>query len=322
MRIVFMGTPAFAVPPLAALLDAGFEVVACVTQPDRPSGRGNRVDACPVKQLAVSRDVPVLQFERVSRQEGLDALRALSPDLFVTAAFGQILSRKVLAIPPLGTVNLHASLLPAYRGPAPINWCVIHGETTTGVTTMRTDAGVDTGDILLSLPVAIGPEETAGELTERLSRQGASLLVETVRRIQAGDCPCTPQDHQAATHHPMLTRAHGCVDWTKSARQIANLVRGVDPWPGAFTALPGGGVLKIWKARPVEGAGQPGEILCCDVKRGLHVACGEGALEIVELQAENAKRMTATAYVLGHPMMTGQRLGGEENEWTKHNSLG
>lgn len=312
MRIIYMGTPAFAVPPLAALLDAGYDVVACVTQPDRPSGRGHRVMACPVKQLAVLRGVPVLQFERVSRQEGLDALRALAPDLLVTAAFGQILSRKVLSIPPQGTVNVHASLLPKYRGPAPINWCIIHGETETGVTTMRTDAGIDTGDMLLSHKVRIGPEETAGELTERLSQVGAALLVETLRRMEAGDCPPIPQDHDTATHHPMLTKEHGRIDWMQSARQITDLVRGVHPWPGAWTTLPDGGVLKIWKVRALQGTGQPGEVLYGDAKRGLLVACGDGALELMELQAPNAKRMAAFQYMLGHPMEPGRRLGVEE----------
>lgn len=312
MRIVYMGTPAFAAAPLAALLDAGYDVIACVAQPDRPSGRGNQIAECPVKQLAVLRGVPVLQFERVSRQEGLDALRALSPDLLVTAAFGQILSRKVLAIPAMGTVNVHASLLPKYRGPAPINWCIIHGETVTGVTTMRTDAGIDTGDMLLSRQVLIGPEETAGELTARLSQVGASLLLETLHEMEAGNCPPIPQDHEAASHHPMLTKEHGRIDWTKTAQQISNLVRGVHPWPGAWTTLPDGSVLKIWGVRMVQGEGQPGEILCCDAKHGLHIACGAGALDVTEMQAPNAKRMAASQYVLGRPMEPGRRLGMEE----------
>lgn len=313
MRIVFMGTPAFAVPSLAALLDHGYEVVAAVTQPDRPSGRGNKLTACPVKELAVSHGVPVLQFERIRRQEGLDALRALSPDLFVTAAFGQILSQKVLDIPQMGTVNVHASLLPAYRGPAPINWCIIEGETDTGVTTMMTDAGIDTGDILLQRQTPIGLEETAGELTERLASLGADLLIETLRRMADGTCPRIPQDEALASRHPMLDKAHGRIDWTQSATDIANLVRGVNPWPGAWTALPDGGTLKIWQAQAGLGMGEPGQILFADGRRGMAVACGEGALTILEMQAPGSRRMAAADYLRGHPIDSGLRLGMEES---------
>lgn len=312
MRIVFMGTPAFAVPSLAALLDAGYDVVAAVTQPDRPSGRGKRLTACPVKELAVSRGVPVLQFERIRKQEGLDALRALSPDLFVTAAFGQILSQKVLDIPTMGTVNVHASLLPKYRGPAPINWCIIEGETVTGITTMMTDAGIDTGDILLQRETPIGPEETAGTLTLRLADIGAALLLETLACLAQGNCPRTPQDHEAATRQPMLDKESGRIDWTRDAEAISSLVRGVDPWPGAWTALPGGGILKIWRAKPAEGHGKPGEVLFADGKRGMAVACGTGALTVLELQAPGAKRMAAADYLRGHPLDSGLVLGMEE----------
>jgi len=311
MRIVFMGTPAFAVPSFLALLAGGYDVVAAVTQPDRPSGRGNKLTPCPVKAAAVSRGVPVLQFERIRRQEGLDALRALSPDLFVTAAFGQILSEKVLAIPLLGTVNVHASLLPAYRGPAPVNWCVIQGETVTGVTTMMTDAGVDTGDILLRREVAIGPEETAGSLSERLAGVGAALLVETLGQLAGGALARVSQDHGKATRHPMLTKEHGRIDWTRGARAIADLVRGVDPWPGAWTTLPDGGTLKIWRASVMEGHGTPGEVLHADGKRGMAVACGEGSLAVTELQAPGTKRMAAADYLRGHPIDTGCVLGME-----------
>lgn len=313
MRIVFMGTPEFAVPSLAALLDADYEVVAAVTQPDRPVGRGKKLAACPVKLLAESRGVQVLQFERIRKQEGLDALRALKPDLFVTAAFGQILSQKVLDIPTMGTVNVHASLLPAYRGPAPINWCIIEGETTTGVTTMMTDAGIDTGDMLLQSETVIGAEETAGELSPRLAEMGAELLVETLRQLQAGTCPRTPQDESLATRHPMLDKQTGKIDWTKSATQIVNLIRGVNPWPGAWTTMPDGGVLKIWKAYAGVGFGEPGEILYADGKQGMAVACGEGVLQVEEMQAPNAKRMPCKSYLCGKTMDCGCRLGMEEN---------
>ena len=310
MRIVYMGTPEFAVPPLEALIREGFSVIACVTQPDRPSGRGNRMAVSPVKAVAAAHSIPVLQFERVSRADGPEALSRLSPDLFVTAAFGQILSKKVLAIPKHGTVNVHASLLPQYRGPAPINWCIINGETKTGVTTMMTDAGIDTGDILLAREVDILPEETAGELTPRLSGVGAALLVETLRRTEAGDCPRTPQDHEAATRHPMLQKEHGRMDFSRPAGQLANLVRGVNPWPGAWACLPDGGVIKIFKARAIPGDGAPGTVLQSDPKRRLVIACGEGALDILELQAQSAKRMTAGAYLLGHPIARGSRFPG------------
>lgn len=313
MRVVFMGTPAFAVPSLRALLDGGYTVVAACTQPDRPAGRGNRLTACPVKQLAEARGVPVLQFARIRGQKGLDALGALSPDLFVTAAYGQILSEKMLAIPRFGTVNVHASLLPKYRGPAPINWCVIEGETVAGVTTMMTDAGIDTGDILLRTEAAILPEETAGELTARLAEAGASLLIETLRHLEAGTLPRTPQDHEKATRHPMLEKAHGRIDWSMSAERIARLVRGVDPWPGAWTTLPDGGVLKIWKARAQaqDGAASaaPGTILYADGRRGMAVACGEGALSVTEIQAPGARRMAAADYLRGHPLGAGLQLG-------------
>lgn len=314
MRIIFMGTPAFAAPSLTALLDAGYDVVAAVTQPDRPSGRGKKLVPGPVKALAISRGVEVLQFQRIRLQEGLDALGALRPDLFVTAAFGQILSQQVLDIPPLGTVNVHASLLPGYRGPAPINWCIIEGETETGVTTMLTDAGIDTGDILLQRKATIGPDETAGALTDRLSVLGADLLIETLRHIEAGDCPRTPQDEALASYHPMLKKEHGRIDWTQNASAIANRVRGVNPWPGAWTTLPDGGTLKIWSARAGDLSGEadrtaaPGSILHADGKQGMAVRCGEGALDILELQAPNAKRMASADYLRGHPIEPGTRL--------------
>jgi methionyl-tRNA formyltransferase len=306
-----MGTPEFAVPPLTALLDAGYAVAAVCAQPDRPSGRGNRVAAGPVKALAARHGIPVLQFERIRRREGVAALTALAPDLFVTAAFGQILSPKVLAIPRMGTVNLHASLLPAYRGPAPVAWSIIQGERVTGVTTMMTDAGVDTGDILLSRPVEILPEETAGELTARLAAVGADLLVETIRRLERGDCPRVPQDEAKATRQPMLEKAHGRVDWTLPAATIVNWVRGVTPWPGAFTETPEG-VLKIGRVRALESgkSGAPGQVLEADPRRGLVIACGAEALEVLELQAPSSKRMESRAYLAGHPLAPGVRWGG------------
>jgi methionyl-tRNA formyltransferase len=254
--------------------------------------------------------VPVFQFERLRAPEGVAALTALRPDLAVTAAFGQILSQKLLDIPPLGVVNVHASLLPAYRGPAPINWCIMEGETVTGVTTMRTDAGIDTGDMLLQQSVDILPGESAGALSERLAHAGASVLLRTLEALARGDCPRTSQDPALASYKPMLRKEIGRIDWTRPARRIANLVRGVDPWPGAFTSH-GETVYKIWRAEALEGSagGAPGAVLEADTRSGLIVAAGEGALHVLELQAPGAKRMAAADYLRGRPMAAGIRLG-------------
>lgn len=310
-----MGTPDFAVPSLNALLDAGYDVVGVITQPDRPVGRGHKVAMTPVKQAAVERGVPVYQFERLRKQEGLDCLRALKPDLCVTAAFGQILSRKLLEVPRLGTINVHASLLPKYRGSAPINWCIANGETVTGVTTMLTDIGVDTGDMLMKVETEIGPEETAGELTDRLANLGAQLLIDTLKPYIEGTLKPTPQNEAEMSHVSMLTREDGRLDWSCSAKQLADRVRGFDPWPGTWTTLPEG-VLKVWKARvcdkPV--SGKPGEIAVASAKEGLIVCCGEGALEIVEMQAPNAKRMAAKAYLAGKKLPVGEILGENEQQ--------
>ena len=314
-RVVFMGTPEFAVPSLDALLDAGYEVVGAFTQPDRPVGRGHKLAACPVKQRALERGVPVFQFERVRKQEGLDAMRALKPDVVVTAAFGQILSKKLLEVPKHGTVNVHASLLPQYRGSAPINWCILNGETVSGVTTMLTDAGIDTGDMLLSRETPIGDMETAGELTERLSKIGAELLIETLEKYLKGEITPVKQDESKMSHQPMLDKDMGRIDWGRSAKEIACQVRGLNPWPCAFTSLPGGN-LKIYLAKPadMDAAGaEPGTVIESSAKKGLFVACGEGVLEIIEMQAPNAKRMAAKVYLNGKRIDAGTLLGKEDN---------
>lgn len=310
MRIAFMGTPAFAVPSLRALLDAGYDVVGVFTQPDRPVGRGHKLAICPVKQLALERDVPVYQFERLRKPEGLACLQSLEPDIVVTAAFGQILSQALLDVPKRGTVNVHASLLPAYRGAAPINWCILQGETKTGVTTMLTDAGVDTGDMLLARETEIGEMETADALTERLSALGAALLIETLEKYIRGEIKPEKQDPEKASHQPMLKKEMGKIDWTKSAQEICNQVRGLNPWPCAYTAY-AGGTLKVYLARPMEGEGEPGCVLQASAKEGLLVACGSGALEILEMQAPNAKRMGAKAYLAGKKMEPGMKFGEE-----------
>ena len=308
MRIVFMGTPEFAVPSLKALLDAGYGVVGVFTQPDRPVGRGHKLAACPVKKLAVERGVPVYQFERLRNEEGLACLRALAPDIVVTAAFGQILSQALLDVPQMGTVNVHASLLPAYRGAAPINWCILNGETRTGVTTMLTDAGVDTGAMLLRRETDIGETETAAELSVRLSQLGAELLIETLKGYIAGEIAPTPQDERLASRQPMLKKEMGLIDWTRSAKEIACQARGLDPWPSAYTDYLGG-TLKIYRARPAMGEGEPGTVLRSSAKEGLFVACGEGALEVLEMQAPGGKRMSARAYLAGKKIEPGTRFG-------------
>ncbi len=309
MRIVFMGTPEFAVPSLHALFSAGYEIAGVFSQPDRPSGRGHKLMAPPVKEAAIELGLPIFQFERIRRKEGIDALRACAPELVVTAAFGQILSKVLLAVPPRGTVNVHASLLPAYRGPAPINWCIINGEAETGVTTMYTDAGVDTGDTIYARRTPIGPQETAGELTRRLADMGAELIVKTLADIIAGTAPRTAQNEALASHYPMLSREAGAIDWALPGHSIDCLVRGVDPWPGA-TTLYEGTPLKIWKVRPAPGSGTPGEILRADANAGLVVACKDGAVEILSLQAPGKSRVAARDWLRGHSLPLGGILGG------------
>ncbi len=309
MRIVFMGTPEFAVPSLRALLENGYQVEAAFTQPDRPAGRGQKLTACPVKLLAQERGVPVHQFEKIKAPEGVACLKELKPDLVVTAAFGQILSREILEVPRYGTINVHASLLPAYRGSAPINWCIINGEREAGVTTMLTDVGMDTGDMLLKVRTPIGELETAGELTVRLAELGAQLLIETLRGYPHGGLTPQKQDERLASYQPMLKKEMGHIDWTKAASEIACLVRGLNPWPCAY-AQGDMGRLKIYLARPCEARFQApaGTVTLASAKEGLFVACGEGWLEILEMQAPNARRMTAKAYLQGKRIDEGSKL--------------
>ena len=310
-----MGTPEFAVPSLEALIGAGYEVVAAVTQPDRPVGRNKTLTPPPVKVCAQAHGVPVLQFERIRRKEGREALTALQPDLFVTAAFGQILSKAVLDIPRLGTINVHASLLPQYRGSAPINWCIVSGEKKAGVTTMMTNEGIDTGDMLLRDEVEIGENETAEELTERLSSLGAQTLLRTLRALEEGTLVRTPQNEAEASYQPMLSREMGEMDWSRSAQQLHDQVRGLYPWPGAYTTMDSG-VLKVWVSRisDMKTDAAPGAVVKADAKEGLFVACGTGVLQIVELQAPGSKRMNARDYLRGKPMQTGTVLGGSHAE--------
>lgn len=306
-----MGTPDFAVPSLRALIDGGYDVAGVFCQPDRPKGRGHKLAPCPVKEEAVRLGIPVFQPERIKREEGVAQLRALAPDLCVTAAFGQLLSQEILDIPPLGTINVHSSLLPRHRGSAPINWSIMLGDTVTGVTTMFTDKGMDTGDMLLRRETAIGEEENAGQLSDRLSVMGAELLLETIRALEAGTLVRTPQNHSEATYEPKLDKETGRICFEKTAREIDCLVRGATPWPGAFTALCGGQTMKVFRVARCSDAptGRPGEIIAADARGGLVVSCADADIELVEIQMPGAKRMNAKDYLRGHTMDTGVCLG-------------
>lgn len=322
-----MGTPDFAAVHLKALAAAGYPIVGVVTQPDRPRGRGGRVSFSPVKQAALELGLPVLQPARVKNPQAVADIAALQPDLAVVVAFGQILTQQLLDVPRLGCINVHASLLPQYRGAAPIHWAVINGETLTGVTTMWMDAGLDTGDMILRSEVPIGPEMTTGELHDRLAEAGAELLVRTLRAVERGDAPRTPQDHAIATYAPRLTPADERIDWTRPAAQIANLVRGMNPWPVAHTVTPRGR-LKVWQARPWNpaqggalpltgaaaspGAGSaaaaPGTVVAVRKGEGLLVQTGGGLLLLQEVQPENGRRMTAEEYARGQRLEPGAAL--------------
>ena len=309
-RGVFMGTPEFAVPSLNALYEKGFDIAGVFTQPDRPAGRGKKLTACPVKQRALELGLSVYQFEKVKAPEGVAQLKALAPDVMVTAAFGQILTKEILDIPARGTVNVHASLLPAYRGSAPINWCILNGEREAGVTLMLTDVGIDTGDVLISRSTPIGELETAGELTARLADLGGELLGEALPRYLEGKITPVRQDESRASYQPMLNKAMGEIDWTRSARAIADQVRGLNPWPCAYTDMPGG-TLKIYLAKPVPDTAdaEPGTVTVSGPKTGLIVKCGQGSLEILEMQAPGGKRMAPKAYLAGKKIDVGTRFG-------------
>lgn len=300
MRVVFMGTPEYGVPSLKALIDAGYQVVGVFTQPDRPSGRGKKLQFSPVKQCAVENNIPVYQPAKI-RVDGVEDLRALQPDVCVTAAFGQILSQEVLDIPKMGTVNVHASLLPEYRGSSPINWCLLNGEQVTGVTTMLTDKGIDTGDILQKAECVIEPDDTAATLTVKLAELGAQLLIDTLKKLENGACPREKQDESKMSYYPMLKKEMGLLDFNKTAQQLVDQVRAFDPWPCAYLMVDGA-PMKVWKAAVEDRTGMPGQILCANAKEGLVIAAGEKALKVVELQAQGGKRMRAQDYLRGHAL--------------------
>ena len=306
MRIVFMGTPDFAVPSLQALLDAGHEVCAVYTQPDKPQGRKQILTAPPVKILAQQQGIPVYQPQTLKDETEQARLRALAPEAIIVVAYGKLLPKAVLDIPPRGCINVHGSLLPRWRGAAPIQWAVIAGDEKAGVTTMQMAEGLDTGDMLLTYETAVGARETAGELFDRLAQAGANLLVETLEKLDR--ITPRPQDDSQSCYAHMLDKAMAVIDWTKAAREIDCRVRGLNPWPVALTTL-AGARLKIYAAEPAEGSGKPGEVLESEPKKGLVVACGSGALALHEVQLVGGKRMQSADFLRGHAVPKGSILG-------------
>lgn len=300
MRVVFMGTPDIAATCLTGILDAGFQVVGVYTQPDRPKGRGMKLVASAVKEVALRHQIPVFQPENFKEAETVEQLRQLKPDICAVVAYGRILPQSVLDIPTFGCINIHASILPAYRGSAPYQWAVLDGCAETGVTAMYLVRQMDAGDIIEVSKTPIGENETAGELLDRLAVLGAELLCKTLGRFQKGKVEATPQDEALVSFAPMLDKTMCPIDWTKTARQVHNHVRGLHPWPVATATLAGTN-FKIHQTVITEGAGAPGQILGL-TKTGLVVACGEGAVEIRQLQAEGGKRMAAPDYFRGHPL--------------------
>lgn len=300
LRIVFMGTPEFAAKSLQALIDEGNEILGVFTQPDKKQGRGQKVGFSAVKELALKYNLQVFQPNTLRSEEAFKVLKELNPELIVVVAYGKILPENILKIPPYGCVNVHGSLLPEYRGAAPIQWAVIDGKKKTGITTMYMDKGMDTGDMLLKEELEIVPDETAGELFDRLSNVGADLLIRTIEAIKNNEVTPQKQDETKATYAPMLNKDMAEIDWNKPAEQIHNLVRGLNPWPVAFTFLDGKKV-KVYKTKVVEtAAGQPGEIKSI---APFVIACGENsALEIVELQMENKKKMSAAEFFRGYKL--------------------
>lgn len=314
MRIVFMGTPAFAVPTLQQLLNTEFSVVGVVCQPDRPSGRGKKVQVGPVKALALSQGIPLAQPEKIKDPRFMETLRAWDPDAIVVAAFGRILPKIILNLPPKGCLNVHGSLLPKYRGAAPIPWALILGETETGITIMLMDEGMDTGAILQQEVIPIGPDETAGELATRMAQIGGALLVSTLRGWDAGTMRSYPQNESEATFAPILKKEDGLIHWDRPARTIANRIRGLSPWPGVYTFLKRErwGIWKVEVVGPVTGIGRifsdnlqvPGTITAV-TKQAICVQTGQGHLNLLGIQPENKKRMNVSDYLAGHRVEEG-----------------
>ena len=308
MRIVFMGTPDFAVPSLQALIDAGHDVCAVYTQPDKPQGRKQILTAPPVKTLALEHDIPVFQPNTLKNEDEQARLRELAPEVIIVVAYGKLLPKAVLDIPPHGCINVHGSLLPRWRGAAPIQWAVIAGDEMAGVTTMQMAEGLDTGDMLLTYETKVGEKETAGELFDRLAQSGAELLTQTL--VKLDEITPRPQDDAQSCYAHMLDKQMAVIDWNKSAHEIDCLIRGLNPWPIALTTL-SGERLKVFAAEKAAGNGEPGTVLEADPKKGLTVACGEGALGLTEIQLVGGKRMKATDFLRGHVIEVGTKLGDE-----------
>lgn len=311
MKIIYMGTPDFAVAPLEAILKAGHEVTAVVTQPDRQKGRGREIQYSPVKECALSYGIPVLQPLKIKEKDAVEELRKYPADIFVVAAFGQLLSEEILNMPRFGCINIHASLLPAYRGAAPIQWCVINGEEKTGVTIMQMAKGMDTGDILLQKEVVLDEKETGGSLFDRLMETGAELIVEALPKIEAGELTPVVQKEELATYAGKITKDMGNIDFAKSAVTIERLIRGLNPWPSAFTHYKGK-ILKIWEADVVSECANaenpvPGTVIAMD-KESFTLATGEGALRIRSLQPEGKKRMSCAEFMRGYEVKVGEAL--------------
>ena len=305
MRVIFMGTPDFAVPSLEALLTK-HEVVLVVTQPDKPKGRGKKMVPTPVKACALEHGIPVLQPEKVKEPEFVEQLRSYEPDLIAVTAFGQILSEPILEMPKYGCINVHGSLLPKYRGAAPMQWSIIDGEKVTGITTMYMAKGVDSGDMLLKAEVEITDEDTFATIHDKMAVTGANLLLDTLDQLEAGTLERIPQDHDAATYAPMITKETGHIDWSKNRQDIINLIRGLNPVPAAYTIYEEE-VLKIFGAviSDVQADGAANGEIVAVVKKGFVVKCGDGCLLITEVQARGGKRMMTDAYLRGHAMKEG-----------------
>lgn len=308
MGIIFMGTPAFALPSLRLLYKTREDILGVITQPDRPRGRGQYLTPPPVKTMALEYGLPVHQPRRIKDESFLQFLRESKAEMVVVVAFGQILPAEVLRLPKNGCINLHASILPKYRGAAPINWAIMKGEKETGITTMLMDKGVDTGPYYLQKSISIEEDDTAGTLSEKLGRIGADLLVETIRRIRSGEISPKPQIGEPS-YAPVLKKENGLIDWRKRAVEIYNQIRGMDPWPGAYTYHKGK-VWKIWKGSVIYNGTEdtPGKITET-TKCGIKVSTGEGSFLITEIQLENRKRMAVKEYLQGHKVLLGEQLG-------------
>ncbi len=309
MKILFMGTPDFAVPCLKAIIDGNYEVSAVITQPDRPKGRGQKLMPPPVKEEAQKYNIEVFQPERMKDIQFIKQIKDMNPDMIIVVAFGQILPKAILDIPRYGCINVHASLLPKYRGAAPINWCIINGEKITGVTTMYMDEGIDTGDMILKREIPILDSENAQQLHDKLSILGAALLVETIDQLVKGTSIRIPQNHNQSTYAPMLSKTSGKIDWNMNSLAIRNLIRGVTPWPGAYTSYLNKTV-KIFLAEALdyETENEEAGMIYKVAHDHFLVSCGKGRLKIKEIQFENEKRMSVEAYLRGHNIEEGQIL--------------